>query len=278
MDEEERLINLYEQERERINHTWMLQKKQIEEAQSELMNKQREKEDLKEKHQIEEKMHMQKIKYVMLKHQDENVELQNEAEIALKQLEDNHRVKEKDYKYDVRSLSKMQKEQEVLQNDFLNALEKENIKLLHEIKGEYELRESQVRRFYREKMKEIVNNNEERRKKLIAEITEKKAKEIKELTDEHQNRFNDMKNYYSELNKKNMTELKNLSTEFTQLLKTQNELKVKRDNALAKKKKNEDPLMKLTEENKLLLEKEKTCLENFEDLKRKNEDYKSKIF
>ncbi len=256
----------------------MLQKKQIEEAQSELMNKQREKEDLKEKHQIEEKMHMQKIKYVMLKHQDENVELQNEAEIALKNLEDNHRVKEKDYKYDVRSLSKMQKEQEVLQNDFLNALEKENIKLLHEIKGEYELRENQIRKFYREKMKEIVNNNEERRKKLIAEITEKKAKEIKELTDEHHNRFNDMKNYYSELNKKNMTELKNLSSEFTQLLKTQNELKVKRDNALAKKKKNEDPLMKLTEENKLLLEKEKTCLENFEDLKRKNEDYKSNSF
>ena len=50
---------------------------------------------------------MQKIKFLMLKQQDENVELQKEAEIALKQMEDSHRVKERDYKYDIRTLSQI---------------------------------------------------------------------------------------------------------------------------------------------------------------------------
>ena len=256
----------------------MLQKKKIEEAQAELINKQREKEDLKEKHSIEQKLYMQKIKYIMLKHQDENVELQKNAEIALKQLEDIHRVKEKEYKYDVRTLSKIHKEQEVLQNDFVNALEKDNIKSLHELKGEYELKESQIRKFHREKMKEIINNNEEKRRKLISEITEKKAKEIKALTDEHANRFNDMKNYYSELNKKNLTELKNLANEFKKQLIHQNELKNKKANSFAKKKKNEEPLNKLLQENKKLLDDEKMCIENFDDLRRKNDEYKSILF
>jgi hypothetical protein len=277
VDEEERNINFYQQERERLNYTWMLQKKKIEESQALLLNKQREKDELKEKHGIEQKLYMQKIKYTMLKHQDENVELQKEAEIALKQLEDAHRVKEKDYKYDVRSLSKMKKEQEVLQNDFINALEKENIKQLHELKNEYEIKESQIRRFYREKMKEITNNAEEKRRKLISDITEKKAKEIKKLTEDHQNTFNNMKNYYSELNKKNLNELKKLANEFGTELELQNDLKKKKLKALNKKKKIEDPLNQLTKENEELLRKEKQCLENFEDLKRKNEDYGSKI-
>jgi hypothetical protein len=253
----------------------MLQKKQIEEAQALLLNKQREKDELKEKHSIEQKLYMQKIKYTMLKHQDENVELLKEAEIALKQLEDTHRVKEKDYKYDVRSLSKMKKEQEVLQNDFVNALEKDNIKQLHELKNEYEIKENQLRRFYREKMREIINNAEEKRRKQIADITDKKAKEIKKLTEDHSNTFNNMKNYYSELNKKNLNELKKLASEFSSELETQNELKKKKLKALNKKKKIEDPLNQLTKENEELLKKEKECIENFEDLKRKNDDYGS---
>jgi hypothetical protein len=271
------MTNFYQQERERLNYTWMLQKKQIEEAQALLMNKQREKEELKEKHSIEQKTYMQKIKYTMLKHQDENVELLKEAEISLKQLEDVHRVKEKDYKYDIRSLSTMKKEQEVLQNDFMNALEKDNIKQLHELKNEYEIKENQIRRFYREKMREIVNNAEEMRRKIIADITDKKTKEIKRLTEDHANTFNNMKNYYSELNKKNLNELKKLASEFSQELETQNELKKKKLKALNKKKKIEDPLNQLTRENEELLLKEKQCIENFEDLKRKNDSYGSKL-
>lgn len=135
IEDEERHINYFQQERDRINYIWMLQKKKIEDAQADLINKEREKEDLEEKHKIEKKLYMQRIKFQMLKQQDESVELQKEAEIALKQQEDVNRHKERDYKYDFRSLSKMEKEQEVLQNDFIYALVKDNIKAIHELKN-----------------------------------------------------------------------------------------------------------------------------------------------
>jgi hypothetical protein len=248
VEAEERSSNMFQQERVRLNYIMMLQKKKNEESKAELLNKQREKEDLEEKHKIELKLYMQKIKYSMLKHQDENLESQLVAETTLKQLEDMHRVKEKDFKYDIRSLSNMKKEQEVLQNDFIIALEKESIKNLHQLKNDYELKESQLRRFYREKMKEIVYNNEEKRKKIISDITAKKAKEIKALTEEHANTFNNMKNYYSELNKKNLNNLKNLANQFTVELDRQKNLKNKKLNRLNQKRKIEEPLNRLKDE------------------------------
>jgi len=251
----------------------MIQKKKIEEAQAELVNKQREKEDLEETQKIEKKLHYQRIKYLMLRQQDENVELQKQAEIALKQIEDSNRIKEKDYKYDVRSLSKTKKEQEVLQNDFIHALEKDSVKAIHLLKTEYELKEYQIRRFYREKMKEMRNNATEKRNKKIEEITNKKAKEIKKITEDHATTFNNIKNYYSELNKKNLNNLKNLATHFSAELQKQGNLKSKKLYRMSQKKKNEEPLLKLKVEIETLLKQEEECQENFANLKDKNEEY-----
>lgn len=276
IDAEERNINLFQQERDRVNYIWMIQKKKIEDTRAELVNKQREKEDLGEKHKIERKLYYQRIKYQMLSQQDENVELQKNAEVALKQKEDSNRVKERDYKYDLRSLSKTHKEQEVLQNDFINALKKDSIKAIHELKSEYELKEYQIRRFFREKMKEMKNNATEKRNKKMEEITNKKAKQIKKITEDHANAFNNMKNYYSDLNKKNLNNLKNIAAHYNKQLNRQEILRKKKLFRLQQKSKIEIPLEKLKVKIKELLNEEKTCLENYYDLTGKNEEYNSK--
>jgi len=208
-----------------------------------------------------------------LKQQDESVELQKDSEIALKHLEDSHRVKEKDYKYDIRSLSKMKKEQEVLQNDFIIALRKENLKKIHELKNEYELKENQMRTHFREKMRELQTNMEEKRKKILNDIYEKKTKEIKELTEKHSNIFNSMKNYYGELNKKNLNKLKELSKTYSDGLDKQSKLKVLLVNRNKMKSDIEEPWKK---NEKLIAEKakeEELCKSRFKELSGLNTDY-----
>jgi len=275
---EERNTNFFQQERERINYIWMVQKRKIDEGRTELLNKQKEKEEQDETNKIERKLYYQKIKYLMLRYQDENVELQKEDEITLKQFEDSNRIKEKDYKYDIRSLSKMKKEQEVLQNDFTNALDKESIKAIHQLKNEYELKEYQVRRSFREKMKEMRNNATEKRNKKIDEIINKKTREIKNITEEHATQFNSMKSYYSELNKKNLTQLKILADNFKKEHQEQTNLKNQKQSKMAQRKKNEEPLKKYEDEIEKLVYKEKICQENFSKLKEKNEQYNCKFF
>jgi hypothetical protein len=274
---EDRQINFYDQERQRLNYVWMIQKKKIEDKQAELLNKQKDREDLEERHKIEKKLYYQRIKYIMLQHQDENVELQKNAEIALKQFEDNHRVKEKDYKYDTRSLSKMLKEQEVLQNDFIHALQKDSIKEIHQLKIDYELKEYQIRGFYREKMKEMKNNANEKRNKIIEDITNKKEREIKRLTEEHANTFNKMKNYYSDLNNKNLNKLKGLAEDLKIAIDKQVELKSEKLKGINKKKRIEEPLKQLRIEIDEKIKEEALCKENFLLLKDQNKDYNSKF-
>ena len=62
---EEDLIGLYNDERLRINYFWLVGKKELEDKQAELRNKEREHQDLEEKHQIEIKIYKQRLKHLV---------------------------------------------------------------------------------------------------------------------------------------------------------------------------------------------------------------------
>lgn len=50
MTDEEKLLSFYQQEREKINYNWIIAKKELEDRKSDLINKEREIQDLKENH------------------------------------------------------------------------------------------------------------------------------------------------------------------------------------------------------------------------------------
>ena len=62
---EEDQIGLYNDERLRINYFWLVGKKELEDKQAELRNKERELQDLKEKHEIEIKIYKQRLKHLI---------------------------------------------------------------------------------------------------------------------------------------------------------------------------------------------------------------------
>lgn len=57
---EEDLAGLFQDERQRVNYFWIVAKKDLEDKQAELRNKERELQDLSEKHQIEIKVYKQR--------------------------------------------------------------------------------------------------------------------------------------------------------------------------------------------------------------------------
>lgn len=50
---EEQAFNEFQQQREKINYFWIVEKKNFEDRKAELRNKERERQDLEEKHQVE---------------------------------------------------------------------------------------------------------------------------------------------------------------------------------------------------------------------------------
>lgn len=63
-----------------------------------------------------------RIKHVLLINQDQQSELRKDVEVTLKQLEDEHRIKQRSLKTDVRALHVTLKQQEVSQENYTFAL------------------------------------------------------------------------------------------------------------------------------------------------------------
>ena len=75
-----------------------------------MRNKERELQDLREKHQIEIKVYKQRVKHLLFQNLDQLTELKKEAEVTLKNVEDDHRISERELKADRRALKVQQKE------------------------------------------------------------------------------------------------------------------------------------------------------------------------
>ena len=80
---EEKKFDTYRQEREQLNYFWIVEDKKAEKAprrwpKAELRNKERELQDLEEKHAVEVKVYKQRVKHLLYEHQDEVTQEKNE--------------------------------------------------------------------------------------------------------------------------------------------------------------------------------------------------------
>ena len=152
IQKEEKLTGLYNDERLRINYFWLVGKKELEDKQAELRNKEREFADLEEKHQIEIKIWKQRIKHLFFQNTDQLTQLKKDAQITLKNTEDEHRINERELKQDLRALKVQKKEQEMRQKEYLNALTKDKNKEMTSIRNEFERISKEIQQKYKFKM------------------------------------------------------------------------------------------------------------------------------
>jgi len=89
---EEELTGLLIDERFRLNYFWLVAKKELEDKQAELRNKNRELQDLKEKDHITIKIWRQRLKHLMFQNLDQQTMVKLAAQVKLKNSEDEHRI------------------------------------------------------------------------------------------------------------------------------------------------------------------------------------------
>ena len=88
---EEHDFHEFQQQREKVNYFWIVEKKKVEDKRVELRNKDRELQDLQEKHQVEIKIYKQRLKHLLYEHQNEITHKKTETEKALKMAQDDDR-------------------------------------------------------------------------------------------------------------------------------------------------------------------------------------------
>jgi growth arrest-specific protein 8 len=207
---EEHDFNEFQQQREKLNYFWIVEKKKLEDKRVELRNKDRELQDLEEKHQVEIKIYKRRLKHLLFEHQNELTRKKTEAEEALKMAQDDDRETENDLKEDRRLLNSNLKETEFSHEEYLRSMKREQDAKVTFLRHEFERKANEVQKMFDARIKQTRELLDKKRKEEIRAIEEKKTAMIAILMEEHKKTFADIKNYYSDITHNNLDFIKNL--------------------------------------------------------------------
>ena len=216
IEKQDNFTGLYNDERLRINYFWLVAKKELEDKQAELRNKEREYQDLDEKHQITIKIYKQKLKHLVFQNLDQLTQLKKEAQITLKNSEDEHRIQQRELKQDLRALKVQKKEQQIRHTEYLNALTKKYGEEATKIRKDYERISNEIQMKYKNKMKLLRENMEIKRKDAISKIEAKKNFAIAKLVEKHEAKYKAIREYYNEITGINMDLINSLKIELNE--------------------------------------------------------------
>ncbi|PNW76803.1 hypothetical protein CHLRE_11g476850v5 [Chlamydomonas reinhardtii] len=216
-NKEEEYRNYMQLERDKINAFWEITKKDLEDRRAELRNKDREMEEMEERHQVEIKVYKQKVKHLLYEHQNNITTLKSDGELALKLQQDEYRKREGDLGKDKRNLKLELKEQELAHQDIIRQLKLEHAKEITKLRQEFEQQAKDLQSKYEKKMKMLRDDMELRRKQEIHEIEERKNTHINELMKKHERAFAEIKNYYNDITHNNLDLIKTLKEDVAEM-------------------------------------------------------------
>merc|ERR1711998_73670 len=125
--------NYYQLERDKIYTFWEISKREMDDVNAELRNKEREQEELAERHQVEIKMYKQRFRYLLYEHQNSITQLKTAGEVELKLQQDHQRNQESELVKDKRALLSEVKEMETSQNEMLAKLKQDQEREIHNL-------------------------------------------------------------------------------------------------------------------------------------------------
>ncbi|KAK3248040.1 Dynein regulatory complex subunit 4 [Cymbomonas tetramitiformis] len=258
-NKEEEYRNYMQLERDKINAFWEITKKDLEDKKAELRNKDREMEEMEERHQVEIKVYKQKVKHLLYEHQNNITTLKADGEMALKLQQDEFSKREEELQQDKRSLKLDLKEMELAHEDVVRQLKLEHAKEITKLRQEFELNAKELQQKYEKKMKMLRDDLELRRKQEIHEIEERKNTHINELMKKHEKAFAEIKNYYNDITHNNLDLIKTLKEDVAEMKK--------------KEAQNEKLMTEIAQENKRLSEPLTKALKEVEMLRHQLANY-----
>ena len=216
-DNERKMLNDFQQQKEKLELTWIAAKKQREDLKMSLRSKLRQKQDLEEKNAFELKIYKQKVKHLLHEHQGSMTAVRLQGELSLKELEDGQRGEARELWGETRATTVARKETEIAHKDLYKAIKLEQEKKVMVLRQEFERRARDMRDKYEQLTATVLADMEARRKEEVERLEKKKAQHIASLMHEHKRAFEDIKNYYRDIKYANLEMIKGLREDVEKL-------------------------------------------------------------
>jgi hypothetical protein len=279
---EKKLLNDFQQQKEKIEKFWTMEKKKRDDLKMMFRNKLRQKQDLEEKHTFELKIYKQKVKHLLHEQQAHMTDVRLECETAFNLLQEEQRSEQREQKLNLRTIKVSLKENELAHYDLENSISAEKEKGIMALRQEYERKSEDLKNTYEKKMKTVRDMCDEKRKADVAKIEARKTKHIQSLMQHHKSEFERIKYFYSHITNGNLDLIKTLKEEVGDMKKKEqgvqkevsdiSRINKKLSKPLQKNRKLVEDLQKklqVYEKDLVSLEKSKSALTSLEE-KNKN--------
>lgn len=221
LESETEVRNLFQLERDKINAFWEISKRELEEIQAEVRNKERELEEQGERHQVELKVYKQKIRHLLYEQKITIDRLKIESENALKLQADEFRQKQYQLKEDIRALKQDVKSYEISHDETLKAMRLAQDVLITQLREQFEDRIKEIQVKYQTRMNNLREELEAQAKEDAEEVEKKKNVHVKELMKKHEQAFQDIKDYYTIITTNNHVLIKTLKDDVAGMKKNE---------------------------------------------------------
>ncbi|XP_025422449.1 dynein regulatory complex subunit 4 isoform X2 [Sipha flava] len=251
--------NFFQLERDKVLTFWEITRHELEENRASLRNKDREIEDIEEKHQDEIKVYKQKLKLLMYEQHVHLSEVQAENIVSLKIANDEHIKEEEELVKENDTLKQEIVEINMRHIEEINNIRLEHARVMRELKDRFIVDCQVIESKYQKRMEDLRNRMNLKNKVEVAETEARKNKRIAEIIEDHNNAFNNLKEHYNDITVNNLTLIASLK---------ENLLELKED-----KQRAEMDLKEVTKENESLKGPLAEARNTVEELTQKMENY-----
>uniref|UniRef100_G3NAB0 Dynein regulatory complex subunit 4 n=1 Tax=Gasterosteus aculeatus aculeatus TaxID=481459 RepID=G3NAB0_GASAC len=258
LDREREERSFFQLERDKIQASWEISKRRLEEEKGELRNRQREREEAEARHQVEITEYKQKLKHVLSEHHDELFGLKADGVASAGLVEKQHTQSEIGLRRDLHALQADYREKKLHNDNSIKELQLKHQVELMELEKNYEKRFTELQVTHHKKRQLMVDTETKKRQDAVSQITCRMQKRVDSLTEEHDAVLKHKADYYSTLQKKLQQDQDKLKGEQAQARKLQ--LKKDRELSAAQQKNQvlktslQEAQQKLPELQKLLQE------------------------
>ncbi|ESN98670.1 hypothetical protein HELRODRAFT_188868 [Helobdella robusta] len=259
LDKERQERNYFQLERDQQNAYCEITKNQLEQVQAQLRNKDRELEEIEEKHQTEIKVYKQKVKHLLYEHQSHLTENKAENMISLKLAQDEHNDHERSTWVEKQHLIKSMQSRQLDHENAIKTLKLKHDEYVSNLRSQYEQQITDLKSKYDKKIKLLREDMELTRKTEVHAVEERKNSQISELMKGHEKAFSEIKNYYNDITLNNLSLIGTLKEQIEELKK--------------KEERMEKQMNEVTNDNKNLIEPLKRAQDDVKMLKKQLNNY-----
>lgn len=271
--QEEVDFNEFQQQREKLNYFWIVEKKRLDDKKAELRSKQREIQDLQERHEYDIKIEKQKLKHVIYENQNELSQRKIGSKILQKVSLDEHLRRSNTMKASNHTLQKNLNEVNLQNEECIRQIKFQQDQRITELRHDFERQANEIQLSYDNKLLKRRDELEKTRRAEIKKIENSKETHVQNLSVVHQLDFVNIKEYFNDITHNNLDLIKTLKDEVKELEEDEKKDQSRLFEKSLQNKKISVPLLRLKDENAKL----SSQLENYQQEKSKMKEIKASL-